>query len=214
MQQGTILSLGALALVCAVLLWQKHENAKALETISASDPQTIRDPQLTVAPDTDAFYDEYKGLIPDDILKAIRDINQEVLMRDQCNERHVVQPDLETLKQGKGFSRQLTHEESTKIAGMAADSLNEVLTVPRLTLMDVQQGLKVHPSGHILVPFIIHDVVTLSSIKLVVTLVELVPDCDRDPPKHAIQQILPYNQLQFSAVIEETLPKESFARVN
>jgi hypothetical protein len=219
MQRGTILSVGAITVLCGILVWQKYsrhnDDVQVLDTIVPKDPMQIRDPLMTIAPtDEDSkrtFYDEYKDLIPQEILQAIQDINEEASMRDECNERKLLQPNLETLKKGSGFHRQLTHEESTKIAGMAVDSLNETLKVPRLTIMDIQQGLKVHPSGHILVPFIIHDVITLSSIKLVVTLMEMVPECENDRPKHAIVQILPYNQIVFNAVVQDTLPKHTFA---
>ena len=159
---------------------------------SGTGQMDLLEPRTTLAPvDMEAY-----KFIDRDVTEAILNINREAALRDDCDARFVVQ-DLPLLV-GSVYSKSLTSEESRKCANIAVDALNVALGArDRLSVVYTDAGVKVAPSQHIMVPFLYYDVKSNSSAKLVVTLGQLVQDeCDTGKPKHAIQQIAPYNTVE------------------
>ena len=190
----------ATAIVAATIWWMNRQYQTPQRPVRLHDPsnQTKRNmdllqPKPTLAPDSDE--DVYK-IVYKDVADAIRSINREAKERDECGERFVVQ-ELPQIVDGV-YSKSLTSEESRKCANIAVDALNTALgQEDRLTIVFVDNGLKVAPSQHIMVPFLYYDVQSNSSAKLVVTLGQLVQDeCDVGAAKHAIQQIAPFNTVE------------------
>jgi hypothetical protein len=195
------------ATVVAACIWwfnsKSSESSQRPIRLHHADNQTHRkmdilEPKATIAPGSTGptgNVDLYK-IVYRDVAEAIQRINQEAAARDECDERFVVQ-DLQTLVDSV-YSKSLTTDESKKCANIAIDALNVAMkSQDRLTLVHVDNGVKVAPSQHIMVPFLFYDVQSNSSAKLVVTLGQLVQDeCDTGKPKHAIQQIAPFNSVE------------------
>jgi len=159
---------------------------------SGTGQMDLLQPQSTMSPiDLEAY-----KFLDRDVTEAILSINREAALRDDCDDRFVVQ-ELPLLV-GSVYSKSLTSEESRKCANIAVDALNVAMgSRDRLSVVYTDNGVKVAPSQHIMVPFLYYDVKSNSSAKLVVTLGQLVQDeCDTGAPKHAIQQIAPFNAVE------------------
>lgn len=196
---NTNLVITAVAVVGAWVWWQSRKPPPPQIPVpivnhryeSGTRSLDIQQPKTTLAPTGDVPY----AFITPQIVEAIKNINAEAAWRDGCEERFVVE-DLPHLVHSV-YSKQLTKDESSKIADIAVDALNTALQQEgRLVVTYVDPGVKVAPSHHIMVPFLIYDPVSNSSVKLVVTMGQLVQDCDDGPPKHAIQQLAPFNMVE------------------